>query len=267
MTSTEQWAGPLAAPVDGVGPVPSEPSSARDLVRFAVLLAWIPVILVSDHALGDLLSQRLLGLGTWLLLFVMLRGETRRTKAQVAIVVVFASLIEYTFSGLLGVYVYRLHNVPWFVPPGHGLVYLGALTFGRTAWAQRHRTPLVIGTLLAGGGYAVWGAFVSSRFDSLGAFWFGCLALFLWWGRQNRNATVYVGAFVIVTYLELMGTSLGVWTWQLRDPVLGIVGIGNPPSGAAGGYGFFDAAALLGAPGLERLVEAHWPKFARVVRR
>jgi hypothetical protein len=76
-----------------------------------------------------------------------------------------------------------------------------------------------------------------------------------------------VGAFVIVTYLELMGTSLGTWTWQLRDPILGIVAIGNPPSGAAGGYGFFDAAALLGAPGLERVVEAHSPKFARLIRR
>ena len=261
---TDTWTGPLTPPAVEAA------ESGRDLRRFAVLLAWIPVILLLDSAGRHGVSvgwQRLLGVGTWALLLVMLRGESRRTKAQVAIVVVFASLIEYTFAGALGVYVYRLHNVPWFVPPGHGLVYLGALTFGRTAWSQRHRTPLVIGTLLAGGGYAVWGAFVSSRFDSLGAFWFVCLALFLWWGRHNRNATVYVGAFVIVTYLELMGTSLGTWTWQLRDPILGIVAIGNPPSGAAGGYGFFDAAALLGAPWLERLVEVHSPRFARLIRR
>lgn len=220
---------------------------------------------VGRHGVG-LQPQHLLGVGTWLLLLLMLRGESRRTKAQVAIVVVFASLIEYTFAGLLGVYVYRLHNVPWFVPPGHGLVYLGALTFGRTPWAQQHRRPLVLGTLVVGGGYALWGTFVSNRFDSLGAFWFCCLALFLWWGRNNRNATVYVGAFIIVTYLELMGTSLGTWTWHARDPIMGVVAIGNPPSGAAGGYGFFDAAALLGAPALERLVEAHSAMFARFVR-
>jgi hypothetical protein len=264
--ATEEWTGPLDPAV-----VPAaRPGSDRDLLRFVVLLAWIPAILVTDslgrHGIG-IEAQRLLGFGTWLLLLVMLRGESRRTKAQVAIVVAFASLIEYTFAGLLGVYVYRLHNVPWFVPPGHGLVYLGALTFGRTPWAQRHRTPLVVGTLVAGGCYAVWGAFVSPRFDSLGAFWFVCLALFLWWGRHNRNATVYVGAFVIVTYLELMGTGLGTWTWKLRDPILGVVAIGNPPSGAAGGYGFFDAAALLAAPGLERMVERHSPRFARLMRR
>jgi hypothetical protein len=36
----------------------------------------------------------------------------------------------------------------------------------------------------------------------------------------------------------------------VRDPILGIVAMGNPPSGAAGGYGFFDAAALWAAPRL-----------------
>src|SRR5262249_34539872 len=46
---------------------------------------------------------------------------------------------------------------------------------------------------------------------------------------------------------ELVGTSLGTWTWQSHDPT-GLVAIGNPPSGAAGGYGWFDLAALTLAP-------------------
>src|SRR5439155_8518328 len=81
----------------------------------------------------------------------------------------------------------------------------------------------------------------------LGAFWFACLALFL---LRGRNPLVFVGAFLVVTYLELLGTRLGTWTWQARDPILGLVAMGNPPSGAAGGYGFFDAAALWAAPRL-----------------
>jgi len=43
-------------------------------------------------------------------------------RAQVAIVILVATATEYTASGLLGVYTYRLHNIPWFVPPGHGLL-------------------------------------------------------------------------------------------------------------------------------------------------
>jgi hypothetical protein len=212
----------------------------------AVVLAWIPAVLLLDRG-ASMSEQRLLGIGTWLVLALLLRREDARTRAQVAVVVAFATVVEYTFSGVLGVYVYRLHDVPWFVPPGHGLVYLGALAIGRSAAVVRRRRVLVPATLVVAGGYALWGLALSGRHDVLGAFWFACLALFLLRGRQPL---VFVGAFVVVTYLELLGTGLGTWTWQARDPVLGIVAMGNPPSGAAGGYGFFDAAALALAPRL-----------------
>jgi len=225
-----------------------------------VVLAWITSVLLLDRD-ASLLQQRLLGVGTWLLLFALLTRETNRTRAQVAVVVVFATAIEYCFAGWLGVYTYRLSGVPWFVPPGHGLVYLGALAIGRSPYVERRRRILVTATLVVSGAYAIWGLVLSGRTDVLGAFWFGCLAWFLLRGRQptrsrerSQTSTVFVGAFVVVTYLELLGTGLGTWTWQVRDPILGIVGMGNPPSGAAGGYGFFDAAALWLAPSLAALV-------------
>ena len=214
----------------------------------AVVLAWIPIVLVLDRG-ASMDQQRLLGIGTWLLLLALLARQDVRTRLQVAVVVVFASVVEYTFAGWLGVYVYRLHDVPWFVPPGHGLVYLGALAMGRSELFARNRRWLIPLTLSIAGAYALWGLVLSGRRDVLGAFWFGCLALFL---LRGRNPLVFVGAFLVVTYLELLGTRLGTWTWQVRDPILGLVAMGNPPSGAAGGYGFFDAAALWAAP---RLVE------------
>lgn len=216
----------------------------------AVVLAWIPVVLLLDRD-ASMTGQRLLGVGTWLVLLALLARESNRTRAQVAVVVAFATVVEYTFSGLLGVYVYRLHDVPWFVPPGHGLVYLGALAIGRSARVARARRWLVPATLAVAGSYAAWGLLLSGRRDVLGAFWFGCLVFFL---LRARQPLVFVGAFAVVTYLELLGTGLGAWTWQVRDPILGIVSMGNPPSGAAGGYGFFDAAALWLAPAIDRLV-------------
>jgi hypothetical protein len=214
----------------------------------AVVLAWIPLVLGLDRG-ASLAQQRLLGVGTWLLLVALLARQDVRTRLQVAVVVAFATAVEYIFSGWLGVYTYRLHDVPWFVPPGHGLVYLGALAMGRSELFRRQQRWLVPMTLAIAGTYAIWGLLLSGRRDVLGAFWFGCLALFL---LRGRNPLVFVGAFLVVTYLELLGTRLGTWTWQVRDPILGIVAMGNPPSGAAGGYGFFDAAALWLAP---RLVE------------
>jgi hypothetical protein len=85
----------------------------------------------------------------------------------------------------------------------------------------------------------------------LGALWAGCL---LWFLARGRAPRVYAAAFVVVTYLEIVGTSLGTWAWQPADTVTGWIAIGNPPSGAAGGYCFFDAAALTLAPILLTLI-------------
>jgi hypothetical protein len=230
------------------------------------VLAWIPAVLLLDHALGvhgaSMDQQRWLGVGTWVLLIALLAREPVRIRAQVAIVVGFATLIEYTFSYELHVYVYRLHDVPWFVPPGHGLVYLAAVAIGRSPAVTSRARILIPLTLGVSGGYAVWGLFFSGREDLLGVLWFGCLAWFLLRGRQP---TVFVGAFVVVTYLELLGTHLGAWTWQVRDPIAHVISMGNPPSGAAGGYGFFDAAALAFAPRIEAALAQRRKRGEQVV--
>jgi hypothetical protein len=211
----------------------------------AVVVTWVAVVLGLDTG-ASLTQQRLLGLGTWLLLAALLRTQDRLTQVQVGVVVAFASIVEYVFAGWLGVYVYRLHNVPWFVPPGHGLIYLAAVVIGRSAWAHRQVWLLPVCLMLCGA-WAVWGLTLSPTPDLLGAFWFGCLLVF---SRYGRSPHVYAGAFLIVSYLEIVGTSLGTWAWQPHDPISGLISIGNPPSGIAGGYAWFDAAGLALAPRL-----------------
>jgi FtsH-binding integral membrane protein len=224
--------------------------AASPSLPIPISVVWVPLVLVLDRG-ADIWSQRALGVGTWLLLIVLLRRESPLVRAQIAVVVVFATAVEYTFSPLLQVYIYRLDNVPAFVPPGHGLVYLCALAIGRSPWVVARLRSLVTATVVVGGAYAAWGLFVSDRPDVLGAFWFACLVGFLLWGRSRA---LYVGAFVVVTYLELLGTWLGTWAWQPHDPT-GLVAIGNPPSGAAGGYGWFDLAAVLAGPALLATVQ------------
>jgi hypothetical protein len=209
------------------------------------VLGWITILLALDSHSSHLL-QRALGLVTWALLAAALSRESALVRMQTTVVVVFASIVEFTFSPLLGVYVYRFHNVPMYVPPGHGLVYLAALAVGRSALVSAHRRLCTSMALVLLGGYAAYGLLVASRPDVLGAFWFLCLVGFVAWGPSPG---LYVGAVLVVTYLELLGTRLGTWTWRTHDPT-GLVSIGNPPSGAAGGYGWFDLAALLLAPAL-----------------
>ena len=217
----------------------------RNAAVVAAVTGWIVLVLGLDTVAG-LGQQRLLGAGTWVLLLLLLRGEDRDTRVQVGVVVAFATLVEVVFAGALGVYVYRTGGdaVPAFVPPGHGLVYLAALAIGRGAWAQAHARLLLVTTLVVAGAWALWGLVLSPRPDALGAFWFACLLLFAW---RGRSPLLYAGAFLVVSGLELVGTSLGTWTWQALDPT-GLISIGNPPSGIAGGYAWFDAAALWATP-------------------
>lgn len=226
-------------------------AGARDLRIAAVVMLWIGGVLLVDAVPGldgaEAIRQVLLGAGTWAVLIGLLRREPGLVRTQTMVVVVLATGVEYTFSPLLEAYVYRIGTVPLFVPPGHGLVYLAALALGRSPLFQRHARPLVGATVVIGGGWAVWGVLASGRTDALGAFWLCCLLGFLAWGPSRM---VYVGAFVVVSYLELAGTALGTWTWAVDDPVLHVIGQGNPPSGAPGGYGWFDLYALLLAPRL-----------------
>ena len=226
----------------------------NDLGVAAVVGVWVVAVLGLDTG-ATLTQQRLLGAGTWLLLVALLSRQSRATRVQVGVVVVFASVVEYVFAGWLGVYVYRLENVPAFVPPGHGLVYLAALCLGRSAWAHRHARAFLGTTLTACTVWASYGLLLADRRDVLGAFWCGCLLAFARWGR---SPLLYAGAFVVVSVLELVGTGLGTWTWQTSDPT-GLVAIGNPPSGIAGGYAWFDAAALAAAPWLLRRLPGSGP--------
>ena len=58
---------------------------------------------------------------------------------------------------------------------------------------------------------------------------------------------VYLAAFFITTWLELIGTAVGTWKWAAIDPVLKLPQ-GNPPSGVAAWYCLVDAVAIGGAP-------------------
>src|SRR5262245_22514516 len=208
----------------------------------AIVAVWIAAVLLADADAG-IWFQRLLGAGTWALLIALLAGESRSVRYQVGAVVIAATALEYTASPLLGLYTYRLENVPSFVPPGHGLVYLAALTIGNavlgTVWNRR----LVYAALGLATAWAIYGVLISSRQDTGGALLFLFLAAFLLRGRQP---SVYAAAFFVTAYLELLGTSIGTWAWAHHD-FAGVTTLGNPPSGIAGGYGWLDMVGLYAA--------------------
>ena len=107
-------------------------AATRGGLTVVLLMGWLSVVLLADHD-GSLGLQRLLGALTWGVLLLALRRVTPTVRAQTAVVVVVATVVEYVFSPGLEVYVYRFDNVPAYVPPGHGLVYLSAYALGHSA--------------------------------------------------------------------------------------------------------------------------------------
>jgi hypothetical protein len=203
--------------------------------------AYIAALLAVDTQVG-LPVQLALGLVTWLVLLAAIWPLEALVRAQVIGVVFFATIAEVTGSLIWGVYRYRLHNLPLFIPPAHGLVYLSGV-----ALALVVRPKLLVAVAAAGSvGWGLAGITVLPRLDVAGAMCVPLLAVFLW---RSRFRAAYAGVFVVVAALELYGTSIGTWRWATELPGLGIAQ-GNPPSGVASGYVWFDVMALLVAPWL-----------------
>ena len=180
----------------------------RPLARCGGIVAYLAALLLVDTQVA-LEGQLALGALTWAALAWVLLPETALVRAQTLVVVCVATCGEVVGSIIWGVYTYRLENLPGFVPPAHGLVFLAGASLARAAARPAARAWLV----------------------------------------RGRAPAVYAGVFVIVAWLELYGTALGTWAWAVTIPGTGIPN-GNPPSGVAAGYVWFDIVALAVAPRL-----------------
>jgi hypothetical protein len=216
-------------------------ASVQAAVAAAAGAAYLAALLALDHY-ATYHGQLALGVLTWLVLLVSLARVSGERRAQTLAVVCFATIGEVTGSLIWGVYHYRLHNLPLFIPPAHGIVYLTGLSVA--AAFRGHTRALVVSAAALAFGWGLAGLLLLPQRDVAGAVGVPLLLLFLW---RGRNRAIYAGVFLVVAALELYGTAIGTWHWARTLPGLGISD-GNPPSGVASGYVWFDVMALLTAP-------------------
>src|SRR5258708_28810354 len=93
----------------------------------------------------------MLGALTWLVLLAALWPLPALARAQALGVVLFATVGEVIGSLVWGVYRYRLHNLPLFIPPAHGLVYLSGLAVASLVPARRLGSVAAAAALRWGG--------------------------------------------------------------------------------------------------------------------
>lgn len=225
------------------------------------VIVWAALVGLGLDAHVAAAWQPVLGLCAWIILAGLLAGATNAERAQTLIVVVVATFFEIVGSVWWGAYVYRHGNLPTFVPPGHGMVYLFGLRLTQTTWGRNNPQLMVRIATVGVLGWGLVGLTLLERRDVAGAIGAVILAGFLRWGRAPAT---YAGVFLYVTYLELYGTAIGTWFWLPRVPGIDVPN-GNPPSGIAGGYVFFDMAALALAPFALQWARAVWSRRPRAV--
>ena len=165
----------------------------------------------------------------------------KRVKEQMISAVIIAVLGEYLFSIVLGMYTYRLENVPHYVPPGHALVYVGVLYFSKAKSIIKHRLKLEKILAIAVFLYAT--GFLIFKFDVFG--FVMTIATLLILRNKPRERLFYLTMYVSVAYLEIIGTNYLCWKWPATAwDVIPFLPSYNPPSGISLFYFLLDLGTL-----------------------
>ncbi|NOQ36907.1 MAG: hypothetical protein GQ569_13625 [Methylococcaceae bacterium] len=215
----------------------------RDYILAGFTFICVTISLSYDGS-APLEHQKTLAVLAWVFLITMLWGEDKHIRVQVMIAVVFATIGENFAALYMEGYSYRFNNIPLYIPAGHGMVYLTAVAMARSGFFQRYAREISIFVVFIGAFWALWGmSDFASRKDDIGAILF---CIFLACLFKGRSPMVYLAAFFITSWLEIVGTSSGTWVWAEIDPATGLAQ-GNPPSGVAAWYCLVDAVAMAGA--------------------
>src|SRR4029453_1062446 len=120
-----------------LGTSDAKPPLSPPLPFAAMVLCVISSFLALDHFASQG-EQLLLGAATWAILLASCVSLGPEDRARALLVMMVASFAEVLGSIVLGAYTYRLENLPAFVPPGHGLVYLAGLRISQSQQVRRH---------------------------------------------------------------------------------------------------------------------------------
>ena len=218
------------------------------LVLVTAFVAYFVIALRLD-AEGTAEAQAAIGLTTWAFLVAALRFSPWEERLQVVTMVVVATTVEVLCSVVLGVYTYRLDNLPSYVPPGHGLFYLMALRLSQLGLLRRHVRAIAWSVLVGATALLFRNLMVPAEPDLFGlATWI----VFIPFIARSRLALLYGVSFVMTMVLEFYGTGLGTWTWASTVPFVGLAAA-NPPACIGAGYCIMDAATRWLAPKVQAL--------------
>jgi hypothetical protein len=209
----------------------SRPSALQTVLLVAIPLIITLGLLVDQYA-GPW-GQPAVSLLAWVAYFVLLKSETPGLRLALVLCLVIATVGEVFLSLVWGLYAYRLHNIPLFVPPGHVLLFwFGLRTVG-------HIAPRVLDVAAAMSGLAMLFLALTAR-DLLSVPLWLMFAACWYFGPARR---FYTWMFVLALAMEIYATIIGNWAWVHTVPIVGVPTT-NPPLAAGAFYCMLDVIVL-----------------------
>src|SRR5688572_2253734 len=86
---------------------------------------------LAADANSGFVGQAVISAGFWVVLFYLLGRVDRDERCALMACLIIATTGEMFLSLVWGLYVYRLGNIPLFVPPGHALMLLLGISLAR----------------------------------------------------------------------------------------------------------------------------------------
>ncbi len=167
-------------------------------------------------------------------LFLLL--ASRKLYWLILLMTISSFFAEIIGSIIFSLYRYHLNNIPMYIPMGHAVIYTTMYHICRMPWVWRYHQPIE----RCLGKFAFVAAFLSLFIiKDIGGFI--CYIIFLGILKYRKKPLFYLLMFVMVYYIELLGTVFSTWSWY---SVLGnhpnFPSIGYTPSGMAGLYILID---------------------------
>lgn len=211
----------------------SYPVDRSTALNITLVIATFVVGLIVDRNFG-VAGQLAVSAWSWGLMFWLLRTSPREWRLAFWACLVWATAGEIFLSLVWGLYTYRLENVPFFIPPGHVLLFWLGLTL-----ASRTPNWFVILVPAAAVGYAVvaW----PNGIDTISI---PLIALFIFCMLQREGRRLYAVMFVAALSVEFYATWMGNWLWHPDVPHFGF-NSANPPIAAGSFYCMLDVLVAL----------------------
>lgn len=187
-------------------------------------------------------SQLMLNILMCLAFVVMLYRANPRVRKLMIIAVILGVIGEYFFSKVLGMYTYRLENVPLYVPFGHGVLYARIFRFSKASLVKKYHKQIesFLSTIII----IIATIYVLFFNDFFGFVMTIFIFLILW--KRPKDKLFFFSMYVLVVILEIGGTAFGAWKWpNTAFGVFNLLPSNNPPSGISLFYFLLDIGCFV----------------------